>query len=46
MNRIDVQRLQEIATVEFPDIVLDTIPGLNELRIICRMMQKLPCGKC
>ena len=34
MSRVNIKRLQEMAEVEFADIVMDTIPGLNELRII------------
>ena len=35
MNQVDVERLREIAEVEFADIVLEAlIPDINELRII------------
>ena len=35
MTHIDIERLREIAKVEFPDIVIETIiPDINELRII------------
>ena len=34
MSWVDIKRLQQIAEVEFSGIVMDTIPGLNELRII------------
>ena len=35
MNLVDVERLREIAEVEFADIVVEAIiPDLNELRII------------
>ena len=35
MSLVDVERLREIAEVEFADIVAEaSIPGINELRII------------
>ncbi len=35
MTHIDIARLREIAEVEYPDIVVETIiPDINELRII------------
>jgi len=34
MSWVDIKRLQQVAEAEFSDIVMDTIPGLNELRII------------
>lgn len=35
MSLIDVERLREIAEVEFADIVVEVFtPGINELRII------------
>ena len=35
MSLVDVERLREVAVVEFADIVVEAIiPGINELRII------------
>ncbi|MFB6272483.1 MAG: DUF6516 family protein [Salinibacter sp.] len=34
MSIVDVPQLQRIAEVEFVDIVTDTVPGLNQLRIL------------
>lgn len=36
MNVVDVAQLRRIAEVEFADIVTDTTPGLNRLRIMLK----------
>lgn len=36
MRGVDIAQLRQIAEVEFADIVTDTTPGLNRLRIMLR----------